>query len=582
MDSTPVKSPLNKRSWIPVNRRRSPSILRRSPTYLRKGCNSQDNDVEAAARALQNQRQRSYRAAIRRGEQHSPIPSWNTTVANIVEQQGIRVGRGNIYGESRRGGSHNSSRSSSQPRYLAPSGLGTPLYPASPVLSNTSQVDQEDTNDSHWMLPPSNLQGVAFASPSSSTQPPPEALEMGVAEEEWELIQNFHRKLEQDIREECIICREFWFNMGLKSGICRRRTYRDKKKADNAPFLLSRENMMDPGDVPAYLPQLTQIEEILIARVHISLEVRQIRGQQYRYKGHIVNFLRDAGIVYNRLPLLPEELEIVILKPPNTLGNSRLQRQFVRDYRVRRREVQIWLEFLKLYHPGYRDILIDRLEELPVDGSVEHRLRSQEIAALEHVSQGESLLDDDDDNNALPPDMTTVPNLGAEHQEIEHLRRQVFPNPPSPPPAPEYYLSLPPMRSTPIMEFNRSQPLLILAFPTLYPHGEAEFCQPRERSVEYAQYIEHLLRYRDPRFAQHPRFRFVVINTLMRQQGAVVATLCQRWPALLHRIGITTIVMTIVMTVDRDSSSMSLQLSSCGKPYPTHQTPRLNPYSIVS
>jgi hypothetical protein len=94
MDSTPVKSPSNKRSRIPVNRRRSPSILRRSPTYLRRGRNSQDNDVEAAARALRNQRQRSYRAAIRRGEQHSPIPSWNTTVANIVEQQGIRVGRG--------------------------------------------------------------------------------------------------------------------------------------------------------------------------------------------------------------------------------------------------------------------------------------------------------------------------------------------------------------------------------------------------------------------------------------------------------------------------------------------------------
>jgi hypothetical protein len=58
---------------------------------------------------------------------------------------------------------------------------------------------------------------------------------MGVTEEEWELIQNFHHKLEQDIREECRICRELWFNMGLKNGICRRCTYRDKKKADDAP-----------------------------------------------------------------------------------------------------------------------------------------------------------------------------------------------------------------------------------------------------------------------------------------------------------------------------------------------------------
>jgi hypothetical protein len=168
MDSTLVKSPSNKRSRIPINRRKSPTILRRSPTYLRRGRNSQDNDVEAAARALRNQRQRSYRAAIRRREQHSPVPSWNATVVNIMEQQGIRVGQGNIHGESRRGGSHNSSRSSSQSRYLAPSGQGTPLYPTSPVPSNTSQVDQEDINDSHWILPPSNPQGVAFAGPNPS------------------------------------------------------------------------------------------------------------------------------------------------------------------------------------------------------------------------------------------------------------------------------------------------------------------------------------------------------------------------------------------------------------------------------
>jgi hypothetical protein len=94
------------------------------------------------------------------------------------------------------------------------------------VPSNASQVDQDDLNDSQWALPLSNPQGVAFASPGPSargptrgpsTQPPPEALEMGVTEEEWELIQNFYHKLEQDIREECSICRELWFNMGLKN-----------------------------------------------------------------------------------------------------------------------------------------------------------------------------------------------------------------------------------------------------------------------------------------------------------------------------------------------------------------------------
>jgi len=66
--------------------------------------------------------------------------------------------------------------------------------------------------------------------------------------------------------------------MRLKDRICRRCIDKDRKKADDAPFLLSRENMIDPGDIPAYLLQLTQIEEMLIARVYVSIEVRQIRG----------------------------------------------------------------------------------------------------------------------------------------------------------------------------------------------------------------------------------------------------------------------------------------------------------------
>ncbi|KAN0069320.1 hypothetical protein V8E54_012335 [Elaphomyces granulatus] len=37
---------------------------------------------------------------------------------------------------------------------------------------------------------------------------------------------------------------------------------------------------MDPGEVPAHLPALSQIEEMLIARVHVHLEAERL---QYRY-----------------------------------------------------------------------------------------------------------------------------------------------------------------------------------------------------------------------------------------------------------------------------------------------------------
>jgi hypothetical protein len=83
------------------------------------------------------------------------------------------------------------------------------------------------------------------------------------------------------------------------------------------PFLYSGANEMDPGPMPLGLEQLTQIEEMLIARVHCFSEVRQVRGVQYKYKGHIVNFLTNTAKVYNRLPLLPEDVDVIIDRPFN-------------------------------------------------------------------------------------------------------------------------------------------------------------------------------------------------------------------------------------------------------------------------
>ena len=72
------------------------------------------------------------------------------------------------------------------------------------------------------------------------------------------------------------------------------------------------------------------------------------------------------------------------------------------------------------------------------------------------------------------------------------------------------------IRRTPLNEFNRSQALMSWAFPTLFPYGRAEFVSPRLRSITYKDYLHHAMRYRDGRFARHPRFRFVAFNTLMR------------------------------------------------------------------
>lgn len=79
-------------------------------------------------------------------------------------------------------------------------------------------------------------------------------------------------------------------------------------------------------------------------------------------------------------------------------------------------------------------------------------------------------------------------------------------------------MSLPTLNQTPISEYQRTQATLSLAFPSLFPYGRAEYITPRPREVKFTDYVRHLMLYKDMRFAQHPRFRYVAFNTIMRHQ----------------------------------------------------------------
>ena len=56
------------------------------------------------------------------------------------------------------------------------------------------------------------------------------------------------------------------------------------------PSLFSNSNGLNPGPIPSFLPILTAVEELLITRVYIYLQVVHIRGQQYRYTNYICCF----------------------------------------------------------------------------------------------------------------------------------------------------------------------------------------------------------------------------------------------------------------------------------------------------
>jgi hypothetical protein len=61
--------------------------------------------------------------------------------------------------------------------------------------------------------------------------------------------------------------------MQLNNSICHNCTLRDSeaKKKDGQPFLISANNNIDLGDCYSHLLDLSQIEEMCIARAHVHI-----------------------------------------------------------------------------------------------------------------------------------------------------------------------------------------------------------------------------------------------------------------------------------------------------------------------
>ena len=69
---------------------------------------------------------------------------------------------------------------------------------------------------------------------------------------------------------------------------------------------------MNPGLVPSHLLQLTQMEEMIISPVYTLMQLWQVRGGQYKYTGHICNFPHETAVFHTKLPLLPDECDIIM------------------------------------------------------------------------------------------------------------------------------------------------------------------------------------------------------------------------------------------------------------------------------
>jgi hypothetical protein len=158
------------------------------------------------------------------------------------------------------------------------------------------------------------------------------------------------------------ICHEAW---PLKSkprsctGYVCSQCSRDKK----SPKKFSFENSMIPSSVPQQLKDLTQVEEMLIARALPIMRVYIKPGGQRGYSGHCINLPQNVKELATSLPRYPKELSVIIVKVKG-------KNDTFKDVTVRKQKVHEALLWLIQNNPYYSDLQVneDALNLLPENG----------------------------------------------------------------------------------------------------------------------------------------------------------------------------------------------------------------------
>ena len=123
------------------------------------------------------------------------------------------------------------------------------------------------------------------------------------------------------------------------------------------------ENSLIPSSVPLELKDLTQVEEMLIARTLPIMRVYIKPGGQRGYSGHCINPPQNVTELATSLPRYPKDLAVIIVMVKgrdNTL----------KDVTVRKQKVHNALVWLISYNPQYSEIQVneDALKLLPENG----------------------------------------------------------------------------------------------------------------------------------------------------------------------------------------------------------------------
>lgn len=234
------------------------------------------------------------------------------------------------------------------------------------------------------------------------------------------------------------------------------------------PARFTHHNNMNPGDVPPELACLSPVEKQLIASVHPVISVYRINGQQFSYRGIVINFPQNVAEFVTRLPHTVCTLSSVLVVRRGTVENHS-------DFNVDRERVLLALRWLKAHNPAYHDITIDDelLMSLPVNGNIMQDLQTvlgEEIPQALAAKVSEDLQDSNPD--LLQSDVPLAGDIGQAEQIEHQLQYGSKHNP----------LQWPVTGTNPINEYN-TEYYIVRAFPSLFPWGRADLRSPRAETV---------------------------------------------------------------------------------------------------
>ena len=317
-------------------------------------------------------------------------------------------------------------------------------------------------------------------------------------------------------------------------------------------------DITDPKPLPDFLKQypLTFVEQQVISLIHVQQFV-YIRGSgSMASKGHCLNFAQDIKPLVKTLPRLASEIPIIIFKSKNeSLAD-------VLELRVRRKYIQIWLEFLQKNSivPEYQRLdinsvnYIDRLNKLPINGLIDLKIISTKEVLLQEI---EELIPFEEQNTEFSQNLhnenicnTVEENLSQSMSQLtvtenlEPIFESGVWNPPNQAPLQNDLL----LKKIDEMIDNNSSASVILdyptcseislndystpylaakAFPTLFPYGTGDPWAVIRNSdgKTILEKSRHLLRYcevsngkREFRFAKNSRFVLWLYNILFRNR----------------------------------------------------------------